>query len=674
MLRSKGFEWQYEGRFQLVHLDETATMVGRALTATFVPKRPDLDKALTEKGHADGHVGGRNSWPIDMLQKGDVYVANAFSSYEGGPIIGGNLATAIYRNSGNGVVFDGSVRDIAQMETIAGFKAWVRDWHPSYNYDNMLVEINRPARIGTMTCLPGDVVLAKREGVICIPPVLAELVCKTGEVVQLRDMFGFQRIKEGVYTPGQIDQRWRDDMEKDFSKWLNDHIDKLPVAARADPGAAEGADLVGRRPWTNRHGRAARSCARRRRGRGRPRGPARRPRRGGGADAALLEPLRAADHRRAGRPHPRPAQPLREGRDEPGHLRLRRGGGRRLRLVLRDEAHRRAAPRRQEPARRPPAPGGDAPRRALQGRAGRHVRLRDVGARDGALGPRRQGPRAARLPAPRRQVPGQDPGLLRHRGQPPRARGDGPAGEGGRREVRLHRGQVRHRRRGRPEEARPLQLEREPPPSSSGWWRRSPAVRAAVGPHVDICVDCHGRFDEQSGHKIAKAMEPFDLMWLEEPVPAEFPEAYARIRQETTTPICGGENWYLTYGFRRPLEIGAVRRGHARPAEVRAGSARGSGSRTSPTPTTCPFAPHMVASYLGAMASAHVCASVPNFLILEWQIYFHTDKMFQEIVTFDGPMLTADGHIPLRDAPGIGVEIDEDALRKYAVKDVPFFE
>ena len=229
VLRGKGFEWQFEGRFRLVHLDPTATMVGRALTATFVPRRPDLDKALTDKGHAEGHIGGRNSWPIDKLQKGDVYVANVFGSYEGGPPIGGNLGTAIFRNSGNGVVFDGSVRDIAQMETIEGFKGWVRDWHPSYNYDNMLVEINRPARIGTMLCLPGDVVLAKREGVMCIPPQLAELVCKTGEIVQLRDMFGFQRIKEGTYTPGQIDQRWSDDMEKDFSTWLSDHIDSLPV-------------------------------------------------------------------------------------------------------------------------------------------------------------------------------------------------------------------------------------------------------------------------------------------------------------------------------------------------------------------------------------------------------------------------------------------------------------
>jgi 4-hydroxy-4-methyl-2-oxoglutarate aldolase len=230
VLRNKGYEWQYEGRFRHVHLDETAVMVGRALTATFAPKRPDLDKALNDKGHADGHIGGRNSWPIDMLQKDDVYVANIFGSYEGGPIIGGNLSTAIFKNSGNGVVFDGSVRDIAQMESIDGFKGWVRDWHPSYNYDNMLVEINRPARIGSALVLPGDVVLAKREGVMFIPPQLAELVCKTGELVQLRDMFGFEKIKAGVYTPGQIDQRWSDAMEKDFSKWLNEHIDALPVS------------------------------------------------------------------------------------------------------------------------------------------------------------------------------------------------------------------------------------------------------------------------------------------------------------------------------------------------------------------------------------------------------------------------------------------------------------
>ncbi len=199
------------------------------------------------------------------------------------------------------------------------------------------------------------------------------------------------------------------------------------------------------------------------------------------------------------------------------------------------------------------------------------------------------------------------------------------------------------------------------------------AVREAVGPHVDICVDCHGRFDEVSGMKIAKALEPYNLMWLEEPVPAEVPESYARIRASTSTPICGGENWYLTHGFRHPLEIGAV---DVIMPDLQKCGGLGEGQRIANLSNTynVPFAPHMVASYLGAMSSAHVCAAVPNFLILEWQIYFHEKKMYEEIVSYDGPMLTEDGHIPLRDVPGIGVEINEEGMRKYAVPDIPFFE
>ena len=199
------------------------------------------------------------------------------------------------------------------------------------------------------------------------------------------------------------------------------------------------------------------------------------------------------------------------------------------------------------------------------------------------------------------------------------------------------------------------------------------SVREAVGPHIDICVDCHGRFDESAGVKIARAMEPYNLMWLEEPVPAEVPESYARIRANTTTPICGGENWYLTFGFRHALELGAV---DVIMPDLQKCGGLGEGQRIANMANTynVPFAPHMVASYLGAMSSAHVCASVPNFLILEWQIYFHKDEMYNEIVTFDGPMLTDDGYIPLRDTPGIGVEINEEGMRKYAVEDVPFFE
>jgi galactonate dehydratase len=197
------------------------------------------------------------------------------------------------------------------------------------------------------------------------------------------------------------------------------------------------------------------------------------------------------------------------------------------------------------------------------------------------------------------------------------------------------------------------------------------AVRQAVGPKIDICVDMHGRYDMTTGKRVAKIMEPLNLMFLEEPIPAENVEAYKLISESTSTPICAGENHYLAYGFRRLLEIGAV--DIIMPDLQKAGGL-GEGQRIANLANLyyVPFAPHMVASYLGAMASSHVCASVPNFLILEWQIYFHNDPMFKEIVKFDGPMVK-DGYIPLSEKPGIGVEINEEGMRKYATKDYPFF-
>jgi galactonate dehydratase len=197
------------------------------------------------------------------------------------------------------------------------------------------------------------------------------------------------------------------------------------------------------------------------------------------------------------------------------------------------------------------------------------------------------------------------------------------------------------------------------------------AAREAVGPEVDICVDMHGRYDTVTGEQVAKLLEPLRLMWLEEPIPAENVEAYRRISESTSTPICAGENHYLAWGFRPLLEAGAV--DIVMPDLQKAGGL-GEGQRIANLANLyyVPFAPHMVASYLGAMASAHVCASVPNFLILEWQVYFHRDPMWKEIVSFDGPMVV-DGHLPVSDKPGIGVEIDEEGMRKYALPGVPFF-
>ena len=203
-------------------------------------------------------------------------------------------------------------------------------------------------------------------------------------------------------------------------------------------------------------------------------------------------------------------------------------------------------------------------------------------------------------------------------------------------------------------------------------FRQMAAARDAVGPNIDICADMHGRYDSITGEKVAKILEPLNMMWLEEPIPAENTDAYKKITESTSTPICAGENHYLAHGFRPLLEKGAV--DIIMPDLQKAGGL-GEGQRIANLANLyyVPFAPHMVASFLGAMASSHLCASVPNFMVLEWQIYFHKDPMFNEIVTFEGPM-TENGFIKLSEKPGIGVEINEDGMRKYAVKDVPFFE
>ena len=197
------------------------------------------------------------------------------------------------------------------------------------------------------------------------------------------------------------------------------------------------------------------------------------------------------------------------------------------------------------------------------------------------------------------------------------------------------------------------------------------AAREAVGPNIDICVDMHGRYDAVTGQAVAKLLEPLNVMWLEEPIPAENVEAYKLITESTSTPICAGENIYLAYGFRRLLEIGGV--DIIMPDLQKAGGL-GEGQRIANLANLyyVPFAPHMVASFLGAMASAHVCASVPNFMVLEWQSYFHTDPMFKEIITYEGEWVK-NSFITLSEKPGIGVEINEEGMKKYAIPGVPFF-
>ncbi len=227
VLRGEGYHNQFAGDWKMIH--EDVPVIGRALTAEYMPSRPELQQRLLDDGHAEGHVGPMNSWPIDMLQQGDVYVADLFGKVKDGTLIGDNLGNSIHANSGNGVVFDGGLRDLGGLEEIEGFNAFVRGWHPSYLTGTMLMGINVPIRIGEATVLPGDVVLAKREGVVFIPAHLAEKVVQTAEIVMLRDQFGHEMLRKGVYTPGQIDTRWTGEIEKHFSQWLQENKQDLPV-------------------------------------------------------------------------------------------------------------------------------------------------------------------------------------------------------------------------------------------------------------------------------------------------------------------------------------------------------------------------------------------------------------------------------------------------------------
>jgi regulator of RNase E activity RraA len=235
VMKGKNYKFQYAEGWEVINPD--SVLVGRAVTACFMPGRPDVHRVIDEKGHKkDGRIKSQNSWAIDLLVKGDVYVVDQFGMHEDGPTIGDNLGNSIFAKTGNGIVYEGAIRDISGLKEIGSFTSFFRSYHPSHHLNNpdgelntTLVGINKPTRIGKVMVMPGDIVLGRDGAVTFIPPHLAELVVKTSEVVRLRDMFGHQRLREQKYTPGQIDSRWSDDIEKDFSKWLNDHINELPV-------------------------------------------------------------------------------------------------------------------------------------------------------------------------------------------------------------------------------------------------------------------------------------------------------------------------------------------------------------------------------------------------------------------------------------------------------------
>lgn len=218
LIRRHGYKFQFEGGWHVLHPDRV--LVGRAVTAVFMPLRPDLDRVVMNWGAAKGWSPRQNSWVIDNLIEDDVVVVDMFGKIRDGTFAGDNLSTAIQTRTGTGMVVDGGIRDARQIAELEGFNAFVRGIDPSAIAEVTLVGVNIPVRIGGATVLPGDLVLGTSAGVTFIPPSVVEEIVLYSEETRMRDEFGKLRLSEGVYSSSQIDtQTWEAEIQADYLRW-----------------------------------------------------------------------------------------------------------------------------------------------------------------------------------------------------------------------------------------------------------------------------------------------------------------------------------------------------------------------------------------------------------------------------------------------------------------------
>jgi regulator of RNase E activity RraA len=216
-----GYVRQFAGDWRETH--PGTVIVGRAVTAQFLPHRPDYDAAIVAAGAREGHLEAdrQNSWVIETLENGDVMVVDIFGKIVEGTVVGDNLGTAVAARTGVGAVIDGGIRDLQGLQQLdGGVNIFHRAVDPTPIRGVTLAGINIPIRIGGATVLPGDVVLATPTGVAVIPAHLAAGVAAASEDTRVRDVFGKQRLSERRYTSAEIDvPTWSEDIEVDFQDW-----------------------------------------------------------------------------------------------------------------------------------------------------------------------------------------------------------------------------------------------------------------------------------------------------------------------------------------------------------------------------------------------------------------------------------------------------------------------
>lgn len=226
-LREKGYRCQFDGGWQALHIDKP--FAGRALTAQYMPLRPDMAKAIAAEGKAEGRVSWTNSWPINELQEGDVYVADGFGKIVEGTLIGSNLGSGIAAHTHSGFVFNAGIRDQEENREIPNLNGFYRGYDPSAWADMILTAINAPVRIGHAIVLPGDLVLAKTDGVIFIPAILAEDAISSAEFTNLQDEFNFELNRSGK-NGGEFEGGWTPKKYDALAKWVDAHPEKLKMS------------------------------------------------------------------------------------------------------------------------------------------------------------------------------------------------------------------------------------------------------------------------------------------------------------------------------------------------------------------------------------------------------------------------------------------------------------
>jgi len=228
-LQGQGYQNQFEGGWQALHMEKP--FAGRALTAQYMPLRPDMAQAIAAEGKAEGRVSGTNSWPINELQIRDVYVADGFGKVIEGTLIGSNLGNGVASHTHTGFVFDGGIRDQEENREIPNFNGFYRGYDPSALAQMELTGIDVPIRIGRAIVLPGDLVLAKTEGVLFIPAILAEAAISSAEFINLRDTYNFELNRAGK-NGAEFEGGWTPAKNAAFAKWVEGHpgLLKMPRA------------------------------------------------------------------------------------------------------------------------------------------------------------------------------------------------------------------------------------------------------------------------------------------------------------------------------------------------------------------------------------------------------------------------------------------------------------